>query len=235
MRDGTNGKTRIGVVVIRNANKLFSDVLAEALKGEPSVRLLSAPLSAEAALEFCRQERPDVVLIEATEAPAGSLRALVRPIRGACDAAPVVLVADEMIDDSFLVAGLEAGASAIVDASAGVDEVLKTVRAAAEGKRLVDPQRLVAAVEAAAHVRERERKRVELVGLLSDREREVLAQLGRGLRNSEIAAHLSISPRTVEKHVHHILRKLDVGSRLAAVALASELGEFTYQLMSGTA
>jgi DNA-binding NarL/FixJ family response regulator len=96
-------------------------------------------------------------------------------------------------------------------------------------------QRLANAVEGAARSRENERQRTELLGLLSDREREVLSHLVRGLRNSEIAQRLAISPRTVEKHVHHILGKLDVGSRLAAVALASELGELTHDLMRGTA
>jgi RNA polymerase sigma factor (sigma-70 family) len=237
MRGGTNGngKARIGVLVVRNETRLFADALAEALKRETELRLLSPPLTAEAALEFCRRHHPDVVVIEATELPAASLRSLVRPIRGACDAAPVVLVADERIDDAFFVAGLEAGASGILDASSRIQEVLKAVRAAAAGQRIVDTQRLASAVEGAARSREYERKRTELIGLLSDREREVLSLLVQGLRNSEIAELLGISPRTVEKHVHHILGKLEVGSRLAAAALALELGEVTHEVMRGTA
>ena len=232
---GGNGRGSVGVLLVRNGTRLFTEALAEALKKDPELRLLAPPITPDAAPRLCVQQRPDVVLIEATEAPAGSLRDLVRPIRGACDAAPVVLVADELIDDTFLVAGLEAGASGIVDASDGLDEVVTAVRAAAEGKRLVDTGRLAMAIEAAALARERERRRTELLGLLSDREREVLADLGRGLRNSEIAGHLGISPRTVEKHMNHILAKLQVRSRLAAVALAAEVGEVTYEAMRGTA
>jgi DNA-binding NarL/FixJ family response regulator len=235
VRGGTNGKARIGVLVVRNQTRLFADVLAEALKRETELRLLSPPLTFEAALEFCRQHHPDVVVIEATELPAASLRPLVRPIRGACDAAPVLLVADETIDDEFFVAGLEAGASGILDASSRIQEVVKAVRAAAAGQRIVDTQRLANAVEGAARSRENERKRTERLGLLSDREREVLSFLVRGLRNSEIAERLTISPRTVEKHVHHILGKLEVNSRLAAAALALELGEVSHEVMRGTA
>ena len=235
MRGGTNGKSRVGVLVVRSETRLFADALAEAVKREAELRLLSPPLTAEAALEFCRHHHPDVIVIEATDLPAASLRPLVRPIRGACDAAPVLLVADENIDDTFFVAGLEAGASGILDASSRIQEVLKAVRAAAAGQRVVDKERLANAVESAARAREDERVRTELLGLLSDREREVLALLVRGLRNSEIAQRLAISPRTVEKHVHHILAKLDVGSRLAAVALASDLSELTHGFMRGTA
>jgi RNA polymerase sigma factor (sigma-70 family) len=223
------------VLLVRNGTRLFTEVLAEALKGDPVLRLLSPPLAPQAAPEFCDRQRPDVVVIEATETRAGSLRGLVRPIRDACDGAPVVLVVDDVIDDEFLVAGLEAGASGIVDASGSIEEIITAVRAAAEGKRLVDPSRLAAAVESTAQTREQERHRTALLDLLSEREREVLEHLAAGLRNSEIAERLSISPRTVERHVHHILAKLQVRSRLEAVRLASEMGETAHLNMYGTA
>ena len=228
MPGGDSGAAAIGVLVVRNETLLFSDVLAQALKADRRLHLLAPPVEPQAAPRACRRYRPDVVVVEATQAPSAVLRDLVRPIREAFDAAAVLLLVDEVIDDAFLIAGLEAGAAGIVDASAGMGEVVEAVRAAAGGERLVDSTRLATAVEAAARARESERKRVELLGLLSDREREVMGCLTRGKRNSEIAQELSISPRTVENHVHHILHKLEVGSRLAAVALAREMGEWSH-------
>ena len=230
-----NGAAAVGVLLVRNETPLFSDVLAQAMKADPRLHLVASPVEPQAAPEACRRYRPDVVVVEATQAPTSVLGDLVRPIRGALEAAAVVLVVDEVIDDAFLVAGLEAGAAGIVDASAGMGEVVEAVRAAAEGKRVVDSTRLATAVEAAARARESERKRVDLLELLSDREREVLELLTRGKRNSEIAQELSISPRTVEKHVHHILDKLEVESRLAAVAFASEMGGLSHPEVRGTA
>jgi DNA-binding NarL/FixJ family response regulator len=228
-RNGT-----VGVIVVRNDTPLFSDILCEALKAEADIRLLSNPLRLDEAIDFCGGKRPDAILVEATHAPPRSLRSIVPPIKAAC-AAPVVLVADRKVDDVFLVAGVESGASGIVDSSGGMGEILWALRAAAAGERIVDSNRLVEAVERAARLRERERNRTDRLGLLSDREREILAELARGLRNSDIAARLMISPRTVEKHVHHILAKLQVPSRLAAVALAREAAESEYGAMRETA
>jgi DNA-binding NarL/FixJ family response regulator len=228
-RNGT-----VGVIVVRNDTPLFSGILCEALKAEADIRLLSQPLRLDEAIDLCGGKRPDVILVEATHASPRSLRSLVPPIKAAC-AAPVVLVADKKTDDVFLVAGVESGASGIVDSSGGIGEILWAVRAAAAGERIVDSNRLAEAVERTAWLRERERNRTDRLGLLSDRERETLAELARGLRNSDIAERLMISPRTVEKHVHHILAKLQVSSRLAAVALARETGESEYGVMRETA
>jgi DNA-binding NarL/FixJ family response regulator len=228
-RNGT-----VGVIVVRNDTPLFSEILCEALKAEADFRLLSQPLLLDEAIDFCAGKRPDVILVEATHASPRSLRSVVPPIKAAC-AAPVVLVADKKVDDVFLVAGVESGASGIVDSSGGIEEILWAVRAAAAGERIVDSNRLAEAVERAASLRERERNRTDRLGLLSDREREILAELARGLRNSDIAERLTISPRTVEKHVHHILNKLAVSSRLGAVALASEVVEIRQDGMGETA
>jgi DNA-binding NarL/FixJ family response regulator len=224
----------VGVFVVRNDTPLFSEILCEVLKAEADIRLLSHPLRLDEAIDFCGGRRPDVILVEATHALPGSLRSVVPPIKAAC-AAPVVLVADKKTDDVFLVAGVESGASGIVDSSGGIGEVLRAVRAAAAGERIVDSNRLAEAVERAAGLRERERNRTDRLGLLSDREREILAELSRGLRNSDIAERLMISPRTVEKHVHHILHKLAVSSRLGAVALASDVVEIRQDGMGETA
>jgi DNA-binding NarL/FixJ family response regulator len=228
-RNGT-----VGVIVVQNDAPLFSEILCEVLKAEADIRLLSNPLRLDEAIDFCGGRRPDVILVEATHTSPGSLRSVVPPIKAAC-AAPVVLVADKKTDDVFLVAGVESGASGIVDSSGGIGEVLRAVRAAAAGERIVDSNRLAEAVERAAGLRERERNRTDRLGLLSDREREILAELSRGLRNSDIAERLMISPRTVEKHVHHILHKLAVSSRLGAVALASDVVEIRQDGMGETA
>jgi DNA-binding NarL/FixJ family response regulator len=109
------------------------------------------------------------------------------------------------------------------------------VQAAAAGRRLVDLERFLSAVETTARAREDGRDLAERVRQLTGREWEILVCLTDGLRNSEVARRLSISPRTVDKHVQHILRKLGARSRLHAVVLAARMEDATYGSMRGTA
>lgn len=227
-------RARIQVLVVRHGRPLFADVLAKALGSEPTVRIMSRPLTVEEALDFCARHHPDVLLVEATEASVPSLPPLVRSIAAGCDGSPVVLLADALIDDAFLVAGIEAGAFGIVDGESGIGEVVRSVRAAADGRRLVDPDRFLTAVEKAARRRDDERELAERVGQLTARERQVLGRLTEGDRNVEIAKRLSISPRTVDKHVEHILAKLQARSRLHAAALAARARDLTYDPIGPT-
>jgi DNA-binding NarL/FixJ family response regulator len=228
-------QARVGVLMVRSETLLFSDALARAIDSEPSVRLLSPPLTLREALELCREQRPEVVLLEASELSEESVSGSVRSLARACDGAPVILLADSEVDDSFLVAGVEAGASGVLDGKAGVEEVVGAVRAVAAGHHIVDVDRFITAVEVTARAREVKRDREERTDQLTDRERDVLTCLARAMSNADIADSLSISPRTVDKHVQHILQKLEVRSRLAAAILASRMGDLAEEDVPGTA
>lgn len=229
------GQDAIGVLLVRNETVLFTDALAVAMDSEPSVRLLSRPLSLEEALELCKEQRPEVVILEASEMSEGSVRGLVRTLALACDEAPVILLADSEVDDSFLVAGMEAGARGIVDGTARIGEVVGAVQAAAAGERFVDRDRFVTAVEVTARARELRRARAERTSQLTPRERDVMGYLGQAMSNADIAERLSISTRTVEKHVQHVLHKLGLKSRLAAAILAARMRDPAEGDMRGTA
>jgi DNA-binding NarL/FixJ family response regulator len=225
----------VGVLVIRSETLLFSDALARAIDSEPSVNLLSEPVTLQEALELCREQRPEVVLLEASEMSEGSVQGSLRSLVRVCDGAPVILLADSEVDDSFLVASVEAGASGVLDGKAGVEQVVGAVQAAAAGHHVVDVDRFISAVEVTARAREVKRDREERTDQLTDRERDVLTCLARAMSNADIAERLSISPRTVDKHVQHILQKLGVKSRLAAAIQASRMGDPTNHEMRGTA
>src|SRR5919108_1196695 len=94
MRGGDDAAHAVGVLVVRSETPLFADVLAQALKAARGLRLLAPPVDARGAPRACRRYRPDVVVVEATQARVAGLRELVRPIRGALDATAILLVVD---------------------------------------------------------------------------------------------------------------------------------------------
>ena len=123
-----------------------------------------------------------------------------------------VLVLTSSADDEHLLAAIRAGALAYVPKTAGVDQVVGSVRAAARGESLLDPRttaRLVREVREGA-VRRRPLER------LSPRELEVLAALARGRSNRQIAKALVIGEETVKAHVSSILAKLALADRTQA-------------------
>jgi DNA-binding NarL/FixJ family response regulator len=155
------------------------------------------------ALEIAEQERPSLVITEVL-LPGASGYELCHAVKDWYGSGvPVILISDRRTEPADRVAGLLIGAD---------DYVTKPVL----------PAELVVRVRRLLSVRDT----AGLVGLdkLTPRERDVMALLARGLSQVEIAERLVITPRTVAKHVEHILRKLRVHMCAQAVALALRAG-----------
>lgn len=137
-----------------------------------------------------------------------------------------VLVLTTFDLDDYVYAALRAGASGFLLKDAGPRELLHAIRVLANGDALIAPsitRRLIA--EFAAR-----RDPHELPAAMSDlteREREILRLVARGLSNAEIAGRLTISPLTAKTHVSRILTKLDCRDRAQLVNLAYETGYVT--------
>jgi DNA-binding NarL/FixJ family response regulator len=135
----------------------------------------------------------------------------------------VVILTTFDIDD-YVFEALEAGASGFLLKDAEPDELVRAVRAAAAGDALLSPsvtRRLIA-----DYARRPRPRRLASGGLdvLTEREREVMALVARGLSNDEIAARLVVSPLTAKTHVSRILAKFGARDRGQLVMLAYELG-----------
>jgi DNA-binding NarL/FixJ family response regulator len=126
-------------------------------------------------------------------------------------------------DDDSLFAAMQAGARGYILKGADKAEVLKTVRAAAEGQALFGPA--IASRLTAFFQRGRMRETAAIpFPDLTDREREVLVLIARGKNNQEIADQLHISGKTVSNHISTIFNKLQVADRAQAIAKAHGVG-----------
>lgn len=118
---------------------------------------------------------------------------------------------------------LEAGATGISWASDGLEGVIRTLDTVAGGHSHVSSALLGGVLKGLIERQREDAVATRAVDRLSIREREVLALLGEGCDQRDIARHLAISPQTAKTHIRHVLHKLGVRSRVEAAALAAEL------------
>jgi DNA-binding NarL/FixJ family response regulator len=137
----------------------------------------------------------------------------------------VIMTAHE--DERLLVEAVEAGASGFLGKSEAVEQLLSSVKAAADGEVLIDPTMLTRILQQVNKEREEQREATLRLSELTSREQQVLELLAQGMRNDAIAETLGIHPQTVQTHVRNILSKLDVHSKLEAVAFAVRNGTIT--------
>ena len=178
------------------------------------VELVGAVANGEEAVRLCEEQRPDVVLMD-IEMPVLDGVEATRRI-GAAHPEVAVVVLTSFSDRDQILRALDAGAVGYLLKDAEPEELQKAVRAAARGEAPLDPRAgraLLSARSASAPLEE-----------LSDREREVLAMVARGLPNKLIARELSISEKTVKTHLTSVFRTIGVTDRTQAALWAERNG-----------
>jgi DNA-binding NarL/FixJ family response regulator len=166
------------------------------------------------------QQRPDVVMMDIRMPQLNGIEATRRIVALAPRPPRVVLLTTFDLDE-YVFDGLLAGASGFLLKHAEPEEILLAVRAAAAGNALVSPAPMRRLVE--HFIRGRPRMGADL-DRLTDREREVLVLVARGLSNAAIARQLVIGETTVKTHVTRILTKLALRDRAHAVIYGYETG-----------
>jgi len=169
--------------------------------------------------------RPDVVLMDVRMPVVDGVEATRRLV--ALDGAPPVLVLTTFDDDEILAAALRAGASGFVLKDVPAEDLQRAVRVVAGGGSWLDPAvtgRVLSVYREAGACSSAPARDDPAVESLTAREREVLALIGRGLSNAEIAERLVVGEGTVKTHINHVFTKLDLRDRAAAVVFAFDHG-----------
>ena len=201
------------VVVVASGVRFYGEGLAQALATDDRISVVLATPDVDALLSTLVEVDPDVVLLDlAGMDEVEELRQLVRAAK------PVPFVALAVRDrDAEVIGWAESGVAGIVTRSASLADLNEAILAAARGESPCSPAiaaMLLRRIAAAA----RETAGAAPLPALTAREREIADLLALGLTNKEIAAPLCLGVSTVKNHVHNLLHKLDVSTRVEAVA-----------------
>lgn len=169
------------------------------------------------------RHRPWVVLMDVRMRRMNGAEAT-RRLRTRDGGAPPVLVLTTFDDDETVATALGAGAAGFILKDARGEDIVRATTIVAEGGSWLDPQvagRVLATYRRSAGQQD---ARSALINLLTERELDVLRQVGQGANNAEVAASLHISEATVKTHLGHILTKLDLRDRPAVIVFAHQHG-----------
>lgn len=192
------------------------EVVGEAVDGEA--------VDGESAVRLARELTADVVLMDIRMHGVDGLEATRRISSDENLAGVRVVILTTFDIDDYVFEALQAGASGFLLKDAEPEELIRAVRVAAAGDALLSPSVTRRLIEDYAHRPRAKRISSTDLEVLTDREREVMALVARGLSNDEIAARLVLSPLTAKTHVSRILAKLGARDRGQLIMLAYESG-----------
>lgn len=192
-------------------HRIVREGLALVIGQQPDMTVVALAGSGEEAIAAYRQHRPDVVVMD-LQMPSMSGVDAIRAIRR-IDREARIVVLTMLRGDEDIHRALDAGAATYLLKDTAFDELLDTIRQVYDGRRpTISP-------DVRARLAERAGRPT-----LTPREIDVLQLVRKGLRNREIAASLGVGEETVQSHVKHILAKLDVPDRTAAIDVALRRG-----------
>jgi DNA-binding NarL/FixJ family response regulator len=210
-------------VVVVEDHPLLRTVITVACEQTSALEVVADMEDAESALEACRRERPDVVVLDLQL--AGELQGLDLARRIRDEDLPIkILVLTARTDDEALFECVTAGVDGYLEKTAGMRVIADALQRVATGERVFTSAQMRGAISELGRRARQAREVSDARAILSGREREVLARAALGMTVGQIGRRLGISPRTVETHLTNLYRKLGVRNRVQAIARASELG-----------
>jgi DNA-binding NarL/FixJ family response regulator len=189
------------------------------VESQPDMQVAGEAADGRAAVDLIRREKPDVVLMDIRMPHMDGLEAT-RQVVGMTRV--VILTTYEL--DEYVFDALSAGASGFLLKAAPPEDLIRAIRVVASGDALLAPSVTRRLIQEFAKRPEPQARKAKELETLTDREREVLREVARGLTNAEIAARLHVAETTVKTHVAHLLDKLELRDRVQAVILAYEAG-----------
>lgn len=204
-------------MLVVDDHRLFTSGLARIIDAQPGMEVLAQVHDGAEAVKICREEFPDVILMDVFMPGMDGIRATAEIRELLPQAAVLILTAHA--DDEHVFRGIRSGAKGYLLKDCTPEEAARAIRAVHAGDTIMAPsiaRRMLGTFE--------EARGSELAPPLTRRELEVIRSLARGRSNREIAAELGIAEKTVRNHASNIYRKLHIFDRTQAVLYAIREG-----------
>jgi DNA-binding NarL/FixJ family response regulator len=214
-------------VLLADDHAMIRSGLRALLAAEADIDVVGEAGDGLEAVELARRLRPDVVVMDIRMPGVDGLEATRRIAADPELDGVRVMVLTTFDDDELVFQAMRAGAGGFLLKDAEPTELLRGVRLVASGEGLLAPSVTRRLIEAYAATPQPEAPSGRLLDLLTEREREVVALVGTGLSNDEIAGRLYISPATARTHVSRAMVKLAARDRAQLVVFAYETGLVT--------
>jgi len=215
-------------VAIADDQELVRAGLRLIVAGEADLEVIGEAASGEEAITLAQRAQPDVLLMDVRMPGLGGIAATEAILDSAGSGRPRILMLTTFDLDEHVYDAMRVGASGFLLKDVPAEDLVIAIRQAARGTdALLAPSVTRRLVERFASQHSVGSTKRDVLRDLTAREQEVLRLVARGLSNSEIADHLTISETTVKSHVSHVLMKLGLRDRVQAVVLAYETGLVT--------
>jgi DNA-binding NarL/FixJ family response regulator len=211
-------------LVLIDDNRLLREGLARLIREHKDFKILAASADADEAMDKVREAKPDVVLLDFGLEGHDSL-AITATVHKEVPGAKVIVLGLLPIEED-IVSFVRAGAAGFIMRDATFEDFITTIRRVVGGAVVLPPQLTGSLFNQIANQAGRLGVPRELESVrLTLRERQVIDLIAEGLANKDIAARLHIAVHTVKSHVHNVLEKLALHSRLEVAAFSRNQGE----------
>ena len=210
-------------VAVVDDQALVRGGFAMVLDHQPDIEVVAEAGNGLEAVDVARAHRPDVVLMDIRMPELDGLEATARIVEELGEAVRV-LILTTFEPDEYVYRALRAGASGFVLKDIPPEQLVVAVRTVAQGGSLLAPSVTRRLIGRFAEQRTVDGALAAQLQQLTERERDVVVAVARGLSNAEIAQQLFIGPATVKSHVSSVLTKLGLRDRAQVVVFAYEAG-----------